>query len=249
MSKPLDGKIALVTGGSRGIGRATALRLARDGARVAVHYGQDAASAQETVAAIVNAGGGAFALQADLADPAASVPALFAAFDREADGLDILVNGAGVADAPQLAEAGSAALAKLFAVNVAAVWEVTHHAVARLREGGRIINIASGVTRALVPGLSAYAASKAAVETFSLYWAAELGARNITVNTVSPGNIATDMNSFLKTEEGRASVLADQVLKRVGEAADIADVIGFLAGPDARWLTGQRLEASGGWKL
>jgi 3-oxoacyl-[acyl-carrier protein] reductase len=249
MTKPLDGKIALVTGGSRGIGRATALRLGRDGARVAVHYGQDEAAARATVAAITEAGGGAFALQADLADAAASVPALFAAFDREEAGLDILVNGAGVAEAPQLADAGSAALARLFAVNVAAVWEVTHHAVSRLRDDGRIINIASGVTRIVVPGLGAYAATKAAVETFSLYWAAELGARRITVNTVSPGNIATDMNFFLKTEEGRAAVLADQALKRIGEAADIADVVAFLAGPDSRWLTGQRLEASGGWKL
>ena len=249
MTKPLTGKTALVTGASRGIGRAIALRLARDGARVAVHYGREAAAAEAVLAEIAAAGGAGFAVQADLADPVASVPALFGAFDRQADGLDILVNNAGIAEGPPVNEAGSAALARLFAVNVMAVWEVTHHALRRLRDGGRIVNIGTGLTRVGFAGVGAYAATKAAVDTFAHYWAIELGGRGITVNSVAPGHVATDMNTFTHSEEGRAQILASQTLQRVADPAEIADVVGFLAGPDGRWVTGQRIEASGGWRL
>ncbi len=249
MTKPLSGRTALVTGASRSIGRAVALRLARDGARVAVHYGSNGAAAGETLAAIRDAGGEAFALQAELTDGTA-IEAAFTAFDRQAEGLDILVNNAGIADRGATAAMPEAAFDRLFAINVKAVWLVTAHALARLRDGGRIVNLGTALTRAVLPGLAAYSATKGAVETLTLHWAAEFGPRGITVNSVSPGAVDTDMNAdWLKAEEGRAFIAGQQALGRVGEAADIAEVVAFLAGPDGRWLTGQRLEASGGWKL
>jgi 3-oxoacyl-[acyl-carrier protein] reductase len=249
MALPLAGRTALVTGASRSIGRAIALALAARGARIAVHYGRDADSAARTVADIRAAGGEAFALQAELADPGA-IAAMFDAFDREADGLDILVNNAGIASQASTADTPEAEFDRLFAVNTKAVWLVTQHALKRLRDGGRIINLSTALTRAVLPNIAAYSATKGAVDVLTLHWAAEFGARGITVNAIAPGVIDTDINAgWLKAEEARAWVAGSQALGRIGEATDVADLAAFLAGPDSRWITGQVLDASGGWKL
>jgi 3-oxoacyl-[acyl-carrier protein] reductase len=249
MSLPLTGRIALVTGGSRSIGRAIALALAARGARVAVHYARDAAAAEATVGAIRAAGGSAFALQAELADPAAIV-AMFEAFDREANGLDILVNNAGIASQAATADTAEAEFDRLFAVNVKGVWLTTQHALKRLRDGGRIINLSSGLTRAAMPNIAAYSATKGAVDTLTLHWAAEFGPRGITVNAVAPGAIDTDMNAgWLKEEAARGWVASTQALARIGTAEDVAGVVAFLASPEGGWVTGQVIDASGGWKL
>jgi NAD(P)-dependent dehydrogenase (short-subunit alcohol dehydrogenase family) len=249
----LSEKIALVTGASRGIGRATAERLARDGATVAVHYGRNADEAAKTVQAIEAAGGKAFAVQGDVSN-VAGIAGLFEALDRELaarglSGLDILVNNAGVAPSAPFAETTEALFDENFNVNVKGLFFVTQNALTRLRDGGRIINISSVVARSHFDGISAYSATKGAVNTLTAHLAAELGMRGITVNAVAPGAIDTDMNPWLKNEEGRGFVLATQSLKRVGVGADIANAVAFLAGPDSGWVTGQIVEASGGSKL
>lgn len=249
----LKNKTALVTGASRGIGRAIAERLARDGAVTAVHYGQNAKAAGEVVEAITQAGGRAFSVQADVrkvADGAALFEAADAGFrERGVTGLDILVNNAGVASFESFSEATEASFDDLFDTNVKGLFFVTQHALGRLRDGGRIINLSSLVARAHFPAIPAYAATKGAVDTLTRHLAAELGARAITVNAVAPGAIDTDMSAWLRSEDGRATAFSIQALQRVGNPGDIASVVAFLAGPDSGWITGQKIEASGGSKL
>ncbi|KUJ64364.1 short-chain dehydrogenase [Streptomyces albus subsp. albus] len=245
----LTGKTALVTGGSRGIGRAIAERLGRDGARVAVHYGRDEAAAKETVAAIEAAGGAAFAIRAELG-VTEDAETLWAAFDAQADGLDILVNNAGVND-PRgpLAEITPKDFDRLFAINTRAPFFVTQLGLGRLRDGGRVINISTGLTRGLAnPELIAYSMSKGAIDVFTTHMAKELGSRGITVNAVAPGATDTDMNAgWLRgDEQARAATAQRSPLGRVGQADDIADVVAFLASPDSRWVTGQWIDTTGG---
>ncbi|WP_433412084.1 SDR family oxidoreductase [Microtetraspora malaysiensis] len=247
----LAGKTALVTGAGRGIGRAIALRLARDGARVGAHYGSSADGAAQTVAAITDTGGDAFAIQTALGTPG-DAAALWAAFDEHADGVDILVNNAGILGGRMpYADVDEAIYDQIFAINTKAPFFVIRHGLSRLRDGGRIVNISTRFTHgARNPELAAYAMSKAALDSLTATLAKELGPRGITVNAVGPGATDTDMNAArLSTEEGRAAIAALSPLNRVAQAADIADIVAFLASDDARWVTGQWIDGSGGSML
>lgn len=251
MSQPLKGKIALVTGASRGIGRAIAERLAGDGAVVAVHYGKNKSSADEVVAAIKAKGGSAFAVGADLSKRGAAT-VLFDALDAEMKArtgstkFDILINNAGIAPFVNFAATTEDVLDEIFAVNVRSLFMVTQQAIGRLNDGGRIVSTSSIVVRTPFPDVAAYSMLKAPLDNLSKTLAVELGPRGITVNTVAPGIIATDMTEFVKSDDGAAFAQSKQALKRVGQADDIAAVVAFLAGPDSRWVTGQVIEAGGG---
>jgi NAD(P)-dependent dehydrogenase (short-subunit alcohol dehydrogenase family) len=246
--KKLQGKTALVTGGSRGIGRAISLRLAADGARVAVHYGSNEVAAKQTIADIGAAGGEAFAVRADLAAEDAA-RTLWAAFDEQADGLDILVNNAGIGKHQPLADVTPEWFDELFAVNAKAPFFLIQQGLSRLRDGGRIINIGSGVTRIAFPADTAYSMTKGALNILTLALAKELGPRGITVNTVAPGIIETEMNGWLADPAAAASAAAYSTFNRVGQPADVADVVAFVASDDARWVSGQYLDATGGSQL
>lgn len=244
----LTGKTALVTGASRGIGRGIAERLARDGARVAVHYGRNEAAAKETVAAIEAAGGSAFPLGVELG-PAGDAQALWEEFDRHADGVDVLVNNAGIGTARPLEEIDEEEYDKVFAVNAKAPFFIVRHGLTRLRDGGRVINISSGLSRtAAMPGQMAYAMTKGALDVFTRDLSKVLGPRGITVNSVAPGIIDTDNTAELLhgSEEGRAWAAAISALGRVGTPADVADVVAFLASDAGRWITGSWVDATGG---
>jgi NAD(P)-dependent dehydrogenase (short-subunit alcohol dehydrogenase family) len=244
----LAGKTALVTGGGRGIGRGISERLARDGARVAVHYGSNETAAKETVAAIEAAGGEAFAIRAELGAPG-DAEALWAEFDRHGEGLDILVNNAGVALQALVEDTGEADYDRLFAVNTKAPYFVTKLGLDRLRDGGRIVNISTVATHgALMPTLITYTMSKAAIDAFTRFLAKSVGSRGITVNAVGPGVVDTDMNAgWLRvSDETRAGAASLAALGRIGEPADVADAVAFLASHDGRWITGQWLDVSGG---
>lgn len=251
----MKAKIALVTGASRGIGRAIALRLARDGIMVAVHYGSNRAAAEEVVAEIERSGGSAFALGADMAR-VADIEALYKALDAELagrtgeSGFDILVNNAGIAPRGTVEETSQQTFDLLFSVNVRGPFFMIQNALPRLRDGGRIINISSCVTRLAFPEIAAYSATKGAINVLTLLLATQLGARGITVNAVAPGPTDTDMNaSWLRTPEGHASVVQTTALGRVGKPDDIAAAVAMLASPDSGWITGQCIEASGGIRL
>ncbi|MEU5980345.1 SDR family oxidoreductase [Streptomyces sp. NPDC047315] len=241
----LNGKTALVTGASRGIGRAIALRLAAEGARVGVHYGRDDVAAKKTVDAIEAAGGSAFALRAELGVPGDAV-ALWAAFDEHADGVDILVNNAGVVGHGTIDEVTEDTYDRVFAVNAKAPFFVIQKGLDRLRDNGRIVNISSGVTKVAFPGMTAYAAAKGSIEVLTLTLAKTLGPRGITVNAVSPGTIETDIHPWMADPEAKAAAAAYSVFDRVGQPEDVADAVAFLASSDGRWVTGQNIDVSGG---
>ncbi|MFB8281638.1 SDR family oxidoreductase [Nocardia colli] len=247
----LTGKTALVTGGSRGIGRGIAERLGRDGARVAVHYNGSEQAAKEVVTGIEAAGGSAFAIRAELGVPD-DAAALWAAFDAHADGVDILVNNAGIDGIREPIEGtDEAAFDRVFAVNAKAPFFITKLGLDRMRDGGRIVNLSTGLTNgARMPELIAYTMTKAALDSFTSVLAKQVGARGITVNAVAPGIIDTDMNAgFLNNAETVAMVTQMSPLKQLGQPAEVADVVGFLASADARWVTGQWIDATGGGLL
>ncbi|MBC3983205.1 SDR family oxidoreductase [Streptomyces sp. AC563] len=245
----LKGKTALVTGGSRGIGREIAERLARDGARVAVHYGSNDEAAKETVTAIEGAGGQAFALRAELGVPG-DAETLWSAFDEQADGLDILVNNAGIVEAGKpIAAVTPESFDHVFAVNAKAPFFITQLGLPRLRDGGRIVNISTGLTRgAATPELISYSMTKGAIDVLTLTLAKELGPRGITVNAVAPGVVDTDMNAaWLRGDaETWKAVAAQSPFNRVAKGDDVADIVAFLASSDSRWVTGQWIDATGG---
>ncbi|MFV8166556.1 SDR family oxidoreductase [Mycobacterium sp. 134] len=247
----LKDKTALVTGGSRGIGRAIAQRLAADGAQIGVHYGTGADAAAQTVQQIRDAGGTAFAFGAQLGVPG-DADQLWAGFDQHADGVDILVNNAGILGTrTPFTDLTRAEFDTVLAVNTAAPVFVVQQGLSRLRDGGRIVNISTRFTHGMrIPDLLAYAMSKAAIDAFTATLAKELAARRITVNAVGPGSVDTDMNAArLATPEGRAAVAAQSPFNRVADAADVADIVAFLASDDSRWVTGQWIDATGGSML
>jgi NAD(P)-dependent dehydrogenase (short-subunit alcohol dehydrogenase family) len=245
----LSGKTALITGASRGIGRASALTLAKAGAQVIVHYGRGAAEADAVVAEIRAAGGKAQAVGADLAAP--DGPHKLAAAVREIVGarLDILVANAGIAKNATIEDYTVEDFDALFAVNVRAPFFLVQQLLPILGEGSSVILLSSLAAHASVGTLSAYAATKGAVDTLVKHFAAALGERGVRVNAVAPGVVETEMSSFAGTEAGREFTLSMQALKRVAQADDIAGAVAFLASDAARWISGDTLRVDGGSKL
>jgi 3-oxoacyl-[acyl-carrier protein] reductase len=244
MTELLRAKNAVVTGGSRGIGRAIVERLARDGANVVFGYASNTEQADAVVEATADLPGEVYAVQADLFE---GVDTLFKAFESHFDGLDILVNNAAAGFTPTLLrEVTEDVYDRMMAINTKAVFLALQYAARHMRDGGRIVTLSTLNTRLAGPGISVYAGSKGAVEQFSAVAAKELGPRGITVNVVSPGATDTDLLRATNSPEGLAMAAKMSPLGRLGEPADIADVVAFLVGPDGRWLTGQNLEASGG---
>ncbi|WP_031515937.1 SDR family oxidoreductase [Streptomyces sp. NRRL F-5123] len=244
-------RVALVTGGSGGIGRAVAERLAADGQSVALLYGGGTQRAAEALAAVEKAaagagkGGRALALAADIADET-EMAAVFDRVERELGGIDVVVNTAGVMTLAPVAELDLADLDRMHRVNIRGTFVVSQLAARRLRAGGALVNFSTSVTRLQQPGYAAYAASKGAVEAMTLILARELRGRDVTVNTVAPGPTATPL--FL---DGKPQELVDHIaglnpMQRLGSPDDIADSVSFLAGPHGRWTNGQTLYVNGG---
>jgi 3-oxoacyl-[acyl-carrier protein] reductase len=252
----LRNKTVLVTGASRGIGRATALALAETGAHVLVHYGRSVQEAESLVSEIQMEGGVANAISADLGTPNGA--ALLAEQVRSivGDRLDVLVLNAGISKAARLADYTVEDFDNLFATNVRSPFFLVQQLLPILGDGSNIIAISSIGSHAVVgkpgvdnPSLLAYSSTKGALETLVKNWAAILGPRGIRVNAVAPGAIDTDMSNFTKTEAGREIVLGMQALKRIGKPEDVADVVAFLASDKARWITGASIPVDGGSKL
>ncbi|WP_239308484.1 MULTISPECIES: SDR family oxidoreductase [unclassified Frankia] len=241
----LSGKTALVTGASRGIGRAVAERLAADGARVGVHYANNGTAAKDVVTAIEKAGGEAFSFRTELGVPDDAV-ALWAEFDKYADGLDILVNNAGVGLTAPIDQVQEIDFDRLFAVNVKAPFFIIQQGLGRLRDSGRIINLSSATARIAMPLVAAYSASKGAINTLTLTLAEALAPRGITVNAVAPGIVETDFNPWLAIPEMRARVERYAAFGRIATPDDVVGLVAFVASEEARWITGQILDVSGG---
>ena len=252
----LQGKTALVTGASRGIGRATASALANAGAHLLVHYRRSAQDAESLVAGILSKGGRANAIRADLGTPEGAT--LLAKEVRLIVGerLDVLVSNAGISKAATIKDHTVTDFDNLFATNVRGPFFLVQQLLPVLGEGSNIIVISSLGARAVAsppdldkPSILAYSATKGALETLVKNWAAILGPRGIRVNAVAPGVIDTDMSNFTKTEIGRSVALGMQALKRIGKPEDVADVVAFLASDSARWITGASIPVDGGSKL
>jgi 3-oxoacyl-[acyl-carrier protein] reductase len=254
MSK-LKGKVALVTGASRGIGRAVAIRLAQEGALIAVHYGKNRDAAEEVVREIERSGGSAFTLGTELGS-SNGVQVLFEALDealKERTGnthFDILINNAGIALTASIDETTEEAFDEIMTINVKVPFFLTQQALPRLRDEGRIINLSSAVTRISLPALPAYSMTKGAINTLTLALSNQLGPRRITINAIQPGFVATDMNAaILQDPVGRKFGADFSIFGRWGQPEDVADIAAFLASPDSRWVTGQLIDASGGSHL
>ncbi|PDP89101.1 3-ketoacyl-ACP reductase [Glycomyces fuscus] len=237
-------RVALVTGGSRGIGRAMAERLAADGQDVAIVYAGDTAAAEDTVSAITGAGGGAVALRADVADENA-VRAAFDAVGERFGGVDVVVNSAGIMVLDTVADLDLADLDRMHRTNIRGTFVVNQQAARRVRSGGAIINLSTSVGKLAPPTYAAYAASKGAVDAISLVLAKELRGRDVTVNAVAPGPTATALFLDGKSEEQVERLAGMNPFGRLGSPEDVAEVVSFLAGP-GRWVNGQTLHANGG---
>ncbi|MCX5511910.1 short-chain dehydrogenase [Kaistia algarum] len=243
----LTGKTALVTGASRGIGRAIALRLAKDGARLVLHYARSRDAAEALAEEIAGFGIRPFLVSGDLSD-IANIDAIVSQIEDQIGGgevLDILVNNAGhlLPDGP---EAGESSFDGLVAVNLRAPFFLIQKLSVRMKSGGRIVNVSSGLSKMALPSAMLYGMTKAGLNHLTLSFAKEFGPRGITVNAVLPGIIRSDMSAWVDSEEGARIASARSVFARVGEPADVADIVAFLASDDARWVTGECIDASGG---
>lgn len=237
------GKTAIIFAASRGIGRASAERLGREGAAVAVNYRSNRTQADVVVANIISAGGQAFAVQADVAS-AADVARVFAETTARFGQVDIVINAAGQSVFKPLAALTDADFESVFAVNARGAMYVLRAAATGVADGGRIIQFSTGGTRMAMAGTGLYAASKAAGEQLALGLAKEVGARGVTVNVISPG--VTDTDGLVMPAEQLQQIVGMTPLGRLGQPADVADVVAFLASDDARWVTGQNMQANGG---
>jgi 3-oxoacyl-[acyl-carrier protein] reductase len=237
-------RVALVTGGSRGIGREIAVRLAAEGYVVAIAYISNASKAGQVVTEITGKGGQALAIRLDVADEKA-VDAAFTEVEQAFGGVDVVVSAAGIMPLAPVAELDLDVLDRIYRTNVRGTFAVSQQAARRLRRGGAIINFSSSVTRLAPPGYGAYAASKGAVEALTLILARELRGRDITVNTVAPGPTATALFFDGKDQAAIDRAAAFAPLERLGTPADIAEVVAFLAGP-GHWVNGQVIYANGG---
>jgi len=238
-------KVAIVTGASRSIGAAVAERLAQDGFAVVINYAGNAELAQTLADKIAKAGGRALAVQADVSD-AAAVRAMFDQAEAKFGGIDVLVNNAGVMSLAKIAEADDAAFDRIVAINLKGTFNGLREAAKRLRNGGRIINFSTSVVGTKLEGYGIYAATKAAVEILTAILAKELRGRDITVNAIAPGPVATALFFNGKTPELIERYAKMPPLERLGTPDDIARIVSFLAGPDGGWIDGQVLRANGG---
>jgi 3-oxoacyl-[acyl-carrier protein] reductase len=245
MNENLKGKIALVTGASRGIGRAIAQRLAREGAAVAINYARNADDAVKLKNEIEAAGGKAFTVQADVAR-VGEVVRLFDETLAHFGRLDILVNNAGIMFTKSVSATTEAEFDRIFAINVKGVFFACQQAATRLADGGRIINLSSSTTARPMPTYGAYVATKGAVEQFTRSLAGELGRRRITVNAISPGPTETELFLEGKTPEQLERFAKLSVFGRLGQPPEIAEVVAFLASDAAGWVTGQNIRVNGG---
>lgn len=242
MAGPLEGKVALVTGAGRGIGREIALRLAADGADIIVHYAHSRAGAEQTVADVIALDRRAVAYQADIAQRA-EVKAMFARIDQDPGQLDIVVNNSGVSAGGPLADLQDKDVEEIVGINMLGPLYIASEAARRLSDNGRIINFSSSVAKFPLAGAGLYSAAKKAIESFTESWAKELGARGITVNTVIPG--ATSPGMMDGSPEYLDFFTQASPFKRIGKAAEIAAVVAFLASPEASWVTGGSILANG----
>jgi 3-oxoacyl-[acyl-carrier protein] reductase len=249
MDRPLEGKIALVTGASRGIGAAIAQRLAADGAELVVHYGTGRAEAERLTSSLGDDGHKAHLLQADLAAVDGGQQLVERLLALQLPRIDILVNNAGVAVFAGLAATSVEEFEKLVSVNMRSLFFITQGVVPLIPNGGRVINVGTAATRVTFPGITAYAASKGFVDALTLQLAGELGPKGITVNVVAPGAIDTSMSGWIHQPGGKETLAQAQTLPGIGQPAHVAGVVAFLAGPDGAWTTGQVVDASGGTKL
>ncbi|MGO7029993.1 SDR family oxidoreductase [Rhizobium ruizarguesonis] len=240
-----ENKVALVTGASRGIGAAVAERLARDGFTVVVNYSGNAAPAEELAEKIEQAGGKALTAKADVGDVEA-VRRMFDAAETAFGGVDVLVNNAGIMMLSSLAEADDVNFDRQISVNLKGTFNTLREATKRLRDGGRVINFSTSVVGLKLETYGVYAATKAAVETLTAIMAKEMRGRNITVNAIAPGPVATDLFLNGKSDELVARMAKMNPLERLGTPDDIAAAVAFLAGPDGGWINGQTLRANGG---
>ena len=245
----LDGKTALVTGGSRGIGRAAVMSLAREGAQVIIHYGKAKKEAEQIAAEIVARGGRAQAVSADMASPQGPRELAQKVRAIVGDRLDILVANAGISIPASIEDTKLADFDQMFAVNVRAPFFVIQQLLPILSEGSSIVVTTSLAAHAAIDGIAAYSMTKGALDTMVKHFALTLGVRGIRINGVAPGIVETDMSEFARTDQGRKYATGMQALKRVAQPDDIGDAVAFLASNDARWVTGDILHVDGGAKL